>query len=282
MSGKDKKEKAPREYRGVIDEIRQQQMKMKDMSFKGKLAYFWDYYKIHTLVAVIVIIMSITLIHDIVSSKDYNFYAVMLNCRVPSDNLEAVFSEYAQLDSETYDCFIDTNSTLSYTNINEYDMATTQRLLALVQTGDLDAVVFDSTTFKTYALNSMFHNLRDIMSAEELSQYEDRLYYIDYAQVIAEEEDDSVDMEEVNARSTATTEDIIAEAETHRHPETMEEPVPVGIFMADCPFVTQTGLYSDTAPIYGAVITSQRLETALSYLSFLWEEKYDFLAILTQ
>ena len=50
-----KKEKSPKEYRGVIDEIRQQQMKTKEMSTKGKLEYFWDYYKVHTIVAILVI-----------------------------------------------------------------------------------------------------------------------------------------------------------------------------------------------------------------------------------
>ncbi len=42
------KEKNAAEYRGVRDEIRQQQLKTRDMTLKGKLKYFWDYYKIHT------------------------------------------------------------------------------------------------------------------------------------------------------------------------------------------------------------------------------------------
>ena len=38
------KEKNAAEYRGVRDEIRQQQLKTRDMTLKGKLKYFWDYY----------------------------------------------------------------------------------------------------------------------------------------------------------------------------------------------------------------------------------------------
>lgn len=44
------KEKKPRVYHGVRDEIRQQHMKAKDMTLKERLAYFWYYYKVHTLV----------------------------------------------------------------------------------------------------------------------------------------------------------------------------------------------------------------------------------------
>ncbi len=64
-----KKEKSPKEYRGVIDEIRQQQMKTKEMSAKGKLEYFWDYYKVHTIVAILVIFFAAMFIRDIVDRK---------------------------------------------------------------------------------------------------------------------------------------------------------------------------------------------------------------------
>ena len=32
-------------YRGIIDEIREQQRKMKDMTWKERFAYYWEYYK---------------------------------------------------------------------------------------------------------------------------------------------------------------------------------------------------------------------------------------------
>ena len=76
-----KKEKSPKEYRGVIDEIRQQQMKTKEMSAKGKLEYFWDYYKVHTIVAILVIFFAAMFIRDIVTAKDYNFYSILFNAR---------------------------------------------------------------------------------------------------------------------------------------------------------------------------------------------------------
>ena len=64
----------------VVEEIREQQRKaLSTMSFKEKLAYFWDYYKIHTLVAVALIIVAVTVIYQLVTSKDYAFYATMIN-----------------------------------------------------------------------------------------------------------------------------------------------------------------------------------------------------------
>lgn len=63
----------PEEYKGVNDEIKQQHMKTKDMDFKGKLNYFWYYYKIHTFAAIIIVIFVSIFIHDMVTAKDYNF-----------------------------------------------------------------------------------------------------------------------------------------------------------------------------------------------------------------
>ena len=41
----------------VNDEIREQHQKMKGKSRKEKFAYFWEYYKVHTLVAILVLIL---------------------------------------------------------------------------------------------------------------------------------------------------------------------------------------------------------------------------------
>ena len=43
-------------YRGIIDEIREQQRKMKDMTWKERFAYYWEYYKVHTIVTIVAII----------------------------------------------------------------------------------------------------------------------------------------------------------------------------------------------------------------------------------
>lgn len=281
-----KQPKAPRPYRGVQDEIREQQMKMKDMSLKGKLQYFWYYYKIHTIVVIIAIIFLVTLIHDVRSAKDYAFYSVMLNSAgLSSETMETAFGEYAELDLETYDCFIDTESNLSYSSMTQYDMATTQKLIALVQTRDLDALVFDSEVFNNYANNEMFTDLTAFFTEEELQKYQDRLYYVDYSEIAKANEDSSYVNEDLISTADAaafTLDEILAEAETHRHPEEMEQPVPVGIFMADSPFAQQTGSYGQLQPIFGISATTTRPETAKKYLEFLWDESIDFSSMIVQ
>ena len=275
-----KKEKSPKEYRGVIDEIRQQQMKTKEMSAKGKLEYFWDYYKVHTIVAILVIFFAAMFISDIATAKDYNFYSILFNARqLSGDSLESAFSEYAGLDTENYECYIDASTGLSLTSFTEYDMATVQKLMATIQIGDLDTVVFNSELFNNYAGNEMFLDLRTILSEEELNAWKDYLYYIDYVEVAAERED--VDVEEAPAEKDAADDEmrqqeILEETNRHRSPEGMAEPVPVGIFMEASPFAEKSGAYSDLVPVFGFVSTSKRTETGKQFLEFLWDDTIDF------
>lgn len=266
--------------RGVQDEIRQQQQKLKDRPFKEKLQYFWDYYKIHTVVFLAVVIFLISLIRDILSNKDYAFYGVMLNAvNLSGDSMESAFGEYAGLDLDTYECFIDTDSTLSYHTATQFDMATSQKLIALVQTKDLDVLVLDSEIFNNYANSEMLLDLTTVYTADELQKYENNLYYVDKAQIDRANEDPDYQNEALISLSesgTFTDDDILKEAETHRHPENMEQPIPVGIFIEDSPFVQKTEAYDYLKPVFGISPTTTRLDTAKKYLEFLWDEQIDF------
>lgn len=274
-----KKEPAPGEIRAISDDIRDQHKKMKDMSFKERFNYFWYYYKIHTIVIICIIIFAISFISNIVNAKDYSFYGMMLNANsLSAEKLEASFNEYAGLDTEKYECFIDTESTLSYQTMSEFDMATAQRLIALIQTKDLDAVVFDSEIYSNYARNEMFIDLRTIFSPEDIAKYEDYFYYVDQAEITAAQEADAFDVanEATAVEEEITMEDILAEADTHRHPENMEDPIPVGVFLDESTFEIQTNAYSDFIPVYGITVTTLRPATSIKYLDYLWDESIDF------
>lgn len=282
MSQNAKESKA---YRGVQDEIRQQQQKLKDKPLKEKLQYFWYYYKVHTIVIAAVVIFLGTLIGDILSAKDYTFYAVMLNAvNLSGDSMESAFGEYAELDLETYECFIDTDTTLSYRTATQYDMANSQKLIALIQTGDLDALVFDSEVFNNYANNEIVLDLTTLYTADELQKYEGRLYYVDKAQIDQANEDSNYENEALAFMAeseTLTNDDIIKEAETHRHPENMEQPIPVGIFLEDSPFIQKTGAYDVLKPVFGISATTTRPDTAKKFLEFLWDDQIDFASMKT-
>ena len=212
-------------YRGIIDEIREQQRKMKDMTWKERFAYYWEYYKVHTIVTIVAIIAIVCTIRTLVNTKDYAFYGLMLNAySLSSDVMSDTFSEYAGIDTNTYECFMDTTSTLTYENPTEFDMATMQRIVAVVQTKELDAVIFDSQCFDQYAVNQIFYDLREVLTPEQIEKYEPYFYYVDMDIVRAQEDEDViVDTDAIAAKGNLTLEEIHELAATRMDPSTMSE-----------------------------------------------------------
>lgn len=213
----------------VIEEIREQQKKaFATMTPKEKLAYFWDYYKVHTIVVIIVIVFVVSLVNSYRSSKPTAFYAVLLNANTIGDNAASAatwneeFMEYAAIDPESYQVNIDTTVTISADGGDQYEMASRQKMAAMMHAGDIHAIVADTETFEGYARLEYFYDLSSTFTEEELAPYADLLYYTDGT---AFEEETGDTLEELEAAQEALYNAVI----DHSDPTYMEKPVAVGI-----------------------------------------------------
>lgn len=213
----------------VIEEIREQQKKaFATMSFREKLAYFWDYYKIHTIVAVLAIIFVTGFVRSYFSNKPYAFYAVLLNADTTAENNDSSvtwaqeFQEFAGIDPDAYQVHIDTSMTLSSQGGDQYEMAYRQKMAAMMQLGDIHAILADTETFESYARLEYFYDLASVFTEEELAPYADLLYYTDAA---AFDEDAGNTLDEMETAQEKVYEQII----DHSDPSSMEKPIAVGI-----------------------------------------------------
>lgn len=213
----------------IVEEIREEQKKVfATMSFKEKLAYFWDYYKIHTIAAVLVIAFVIAFISSYRSNKPFAFYAVLLNAASTEENHDTSviwadeFQSYAEIDPESYQVYIDTSVSISDDGGSQYDVANRQKMAAMMQIGDIHAIVADTETFESYAALGNFHVLTDTFSEEDLAPYKDFLYYTDAAAFDAETGDTLAEMEAAQA-------EVYEKIIDHSDPSTMEKPVAVGV-----------------------------------------------------
>ena len=118
-------------------------------------------------------------------------------------------------------------------------------------------------------------DLREVYTAEEISAMEGRIYYIDMAEIRRAEEDEKASGESYTLTSL-TPEEIIEEAQMHRDPSTMEEPIPVGVFVDDSAFAQKSKAYLGVVPIYGISVTSQRVDVSKQFLEFLFDDTIDF------
>lgn len=212
------------------------------MSTKQKLEYFWEYYKIHTLAAIIIIAIAISLVKQIATSKDFGFYAVLIDAITTDSNYGLTeiwneeFLEYAQIDPKEYEVYIDTSVTLSESIDTEYMIANQQRLFATLMAGNVSAFVADTETFEAYAQFEYFYDLESVMSEEDLKKYSPYFYYTDAATF---DQDSDIPTDDVS-----TQEDPGNLIINHRDPSTMEQPVAVGIILTEDNKIADAGFYT--------------------------------------
>lgn len=261
----------------VHEEIREQQKKLKGQGIKAHLQYFWDYYKIHTVVALAAIIFIVVLVKDVTNNKPYAFYALMLNSYSSNaeEVLESEFTEYAGIDTTTNSCFIDTSVTYNTEIIDEVTIATSQKIMANLSAAELDSMAADQNTFAYYAHQDIFMDLRTIYDESFLNKYADKLFYVDRGLVdyIASDAyqdflmNGSYDKDNKYAVMAA---DIYA---TGQYPDTpvneMDNPVPVGIIIDDSSVITDNNLYQGTTPVVGIIANTTRLDNAKLFIDYL-------------
>ena len=223
----------------VMDEIREQHKKMKDKSLKEKFLYFWEYYRVATLVTLVIVFFVGNLIYTIATAKDSVLYAVLVNGYTDMDTEAYMegFNEYAQINTKKYSTLLEPNFTLSQDSTDGYAIANIQKFAAQVAAKELDVMVADPDTFEQYVGNGYLGDLEEFISEETLSSFSGRLLYADIP-------DDGT-----------------------------SEEVPVGIEISGCAFLEESGAYAGQDEVYfGVLINSENGDNAEKFLQYIFQE----------
>lgn len=167
----------------VHDEVKEQQQKLKGKPFKEKWAYFWEYYKIQTLVAIAVLAFAGNLIYTFATRKDTVMEAAFVNCymntEIDSDTMIADFEQYADIDTSSDCAAINRDMYVDYENSDQYSYANMQKIIAMVSGKTLDALITDDTYMDHNLEAGLFCDLHQYFTDEELAQYGDQVIYQD-------------------------------------------------------------------------------------------------------
>ncbi len=169
----------------VNDEIKEQRQKLKGKSLKEKFAYFWEYYKIHTLITVLVLIFGGNFIYTLATRKDIVMEAAFVNMVLADDldteQAEAGFVSWAGIDGDECEAVLDTGIYINYDGGDEYTAVNIQKIMAMVSARALDAIITDDSYLEQTADEGYFADLSEVLPAEMLASLEeqDRLLYRD-------------------------------------------------------------------------------------------------------
>lgn len=252
----------------VAAEIRaEQRAALKGMPLKKKIAHYYEYYRLHAIIFFGAVLIIVSIVSSMATQKDYSFNAIFINSfHLASAGLSENFSIFAGLDTDNYNCVIDTGMILDPVGFSEFDAANAQRITAVAMAGDLDVIVADGYTFGNYAENGFFLDLRNIFDDDDFAYYQSRIFYID--QVVVDRRVNA-SREELIAEADRTIEEWDAELLKRSRPELMVNPVPVGIFVTDAPIIMETESYPGFDAVFGFIGNSSRLDTAMEFLTFL-------------
>lgn len=219
------------------NEAREEQAKLKKMSFRDKLWYIWEYYKIHMLIGCVILFFLYAL-GTIFYQKSFTtqLFFIVMNDRSGSEaDYEGLANEFktrmgygkkdkVEVDSSLYISFEESTSQLDYASL--------AKVTAIVASKDLDVLISDSPAVEHYASNGAFLNLEEVLPADLWDMVKDDVY-------IAKDE---------NGNS-----------------------FPAAISLDDSYFHEKTGTQMEEA-YFSLINNSTRTDTAFEFLRYLYEE----------
>ena len=259
----------------IWEETKKQGAKMKGRSFKEKLEYFWEYYRIHTLILIGTVAVIGSLIHAYVTSREYALSIVMINSVADqfnglTDGWTSDLTDILDFDPKEYEVYIDTSLVFGGNNVSaNQEYASLQKFAALMSSSSMDIIISDSASFERNAQNNYLYDLRKLYSEEELEKLSDILYYTDAA-TFSDYSDDT-DPNKIVDQSVYTV--------NHHDPTSMKDPIPVGFFADSTSLIGSSGAYAylseeDTyqgypqEPVMGIVINTPRTEAAITGIGY--------------
>ena len=222
----------------------------KKMNRSEKRTHFKEYYLTPVLVGILVVCIAGFLVYDAVSSyRDIVLLTAVINDHFDEETLSDFNTDLLDHlggNDKKEKVSIEDDYMLSGSNGAEA-LKGSEKITSYIYAKQLDTIIADEEYFNHYASLGCFHDLRTILTEEQLLKYADYLYY--------------PELEENNDPNAPSGLQTIRPSETY----------PCGIILSNSPVYSSLE-GAQSKPIMGIVVTSGRLDNALSFLEYLFPD----------
>lgn len=245
----------------VMDEFREERAMIKNGTPKQKYQYFKDYYRTPLIIAVVAVIFVGALLYNYFTAKETAFYAALLNASSygEEDTFEQNFADAVGIDLQQYDVFFDYGFYYTFGSTDQDSYITSEKLSAYTGAATLDVMMGSGKEFAVFANSPLFWDLRKVLSEEQIAKYEPYFYYVDEA-VLTKLAASGID--------TTTYSDF----PDPKHPEAMEKPVPVAIYLDSSGNLTENYYFRNSEEngiAMGIYSNSTHVESAVKLIEYL-------------
>lgn len=242
---------------------------MENGTLKQKIAYFFDYYTLHTVIIAAVIILATTFIYQQATKPDVVLNGLLLNVFSfdegdPVEDLKNGFMDYIDMNTKEYDMSLNTSLMLGLgddsgqSQMNDYQAS--QAMMVQCSAGAIDFISSPLNAIFDYGYGDMLANFETVLSKEELEKYELYFLYVDAAVVKqkAEAFDNNIDANEIPCPDPTK-------------PEEMKEPIPVFIDVTKCEKIADIYDYSEETIVVSVAVNAPNPDRISDLLAYLFE-----------
>ena len=242
---------------------------MENGTLKQKIAYFFDYYTLHTVVIAAVLIFAISFIYQQVTKPDIVLNGIVLNVLSfdegdPVEDMRSGFLEYINVDTKKNDMSLNTTLMLNMGASSQQgqvsDYEASQAMMVQCAAGTVDFISSPLTPILGFGYGEVFVNLEDVLTEEELETYKPYLLYVDLA--IVDKKNEAIDNDQ-------NADEIPCPDPTK--PEEMEKPIPVFIDVTSCEKMKNIYSYSPNTLAIAVAVNAPNPDRISDLLAYLFE-----------
>lgn len=230
--------------KNLKEEIREGKGKFKELSFREKIGYIKDYYSIHILAAIIIIIAVFAIYR---TYKEQNFETVLYTVLINNDKsiwdededkyakgLSDPFEAYLGIDGKEQRVVVDNSYILDYDRDAEMSVYSAESLVAMFYGSHIDVHIGDRLSLDYFCQDNdcFFYDLRNIFDEDFLKRHEDKIEYCTF---------------------------------------TDGTKIPVAFDISDCKIAQELDL-TISPPLIAVFFNTKRLDTAVEYIRFILDE----------
>ena len=206
-----------------------------DLSLSEKMEYYWQKYKMHIVITVLLACFFGSILHPVIHQKETVLSVAYINAfpNVEDQVIIDDFEKHLQLNQKKQQVLLDSTYYIDTTSNSPYAANFSQKFAANALSGHFDVVLSDVSNFDYYGNQGFFCDLRTVFSEDELQMYQDRLYYLDLPG------------------------------------DDLEQKVPVGIKINRSAKICKTSCYPNHDAYYGVMTDSERVDAALLFFKYI-------------
>lgn len=150
--------------------------KLKQLTFRKKLEYIWDYYKplmagILAVIIVIAVIVQIAINSQITTELSVGLFNSM-DYKKEIDTLSEDFAAHAGLDGKKQEVIFDSSYQMDLDANDSMTVGIQSKVIAVVSAGTMDVMLMPEDIYEHYLDAGMYMDLKQVLSAEEYKKYQ--------------------------------------------------------------------------------------------------------------